>query len=161
ETSWVYTIAIVCFALTFMVAGRIQDRKGPKICAFLGGLLVSAGFLMASLTSSLLTLYLFFGVIVGIGNGFGYSVPMPVGSKWFPDKRGLVVGLMVGGYGGGQAIFGSLASGWLIPTLGWRPTLQILGLVFFVMTMVGTVLLKNPPVGYRPPNWQPKATTVL
>ena len=47
-----------------------------------------------------------FGLVVGIGNGFGYSVPMPVASKWFPDKRGLVVGLMVGGYGAGSAIFG-------------------------------------------------------
>ena len=69
QTSQVYTIAIVCFALTFMIAGRIQDRKGPKICAFLGGLLVSGGFVLASFTGSLMALYLFFGVIVGIGNG--------------------------------------------------------------------------------------------
>jgi OFA family oxalate/formate antiporter-like MFS transporter len=157
DTSWVYTIAIVCFALTFMVAGRIQDLKGPRICAFLGGLLVSAGFLLASFTTSLMTLYIFFGVVVGVGNGFGYSAPMPVGSKWFPDKRGLVVGLMVGGYGGGQAIFGTLASGYLIPTLGWRTTFQILSVVFFVMTMAGTALLRNPPVGSRPPNWTPAA----
>jgi OFA family oxalate/formate antiporter-like MFS transporter len=157
QTSWVYTIAIVCFALTFLVAGRIQDVKGPRICAFLGGLLVSAGFVLASFTSSLAMLYVFYGVIVGIGNGFGYSTPMPVGSKWFPDRRGLVVGLMVGGYGGGQAIFGALASGWLVPSVGWRATFQILGAVFFVMTMIGTALLKNPPPGYRPPNWTPSA----
>src|SRR5262245_59177557 len=149
ETSWVYTIAIVCFALTFVAAGRIQDVKGPRICALAGGLLVSCGFLLASLTTSLLTLYLFYGVIVGVGNGFGYSTPIPVGSKWFPDKRGLVVGLMVGGYGGGQAIFGTLASGWLIPTLGWRTTFQVLAGLFFVMTMAGTLLLRNPPAGYR------------
>ncbi len=160
DTSWVYTIAIVCFALTFIAAGRLQDLKGPKICAFLGGVLVSAGFLLASFTTSLLTLYIFFGVIVGIGNGFGYSTPMPVGSKWFPDKRGLVVGLMVGGYGGGQAIFGTLASGYLIPGVGWRTTFQILAAVFFVMTMVGAMLLKNPPPGYRPANWTPPAGAV-
>jgi OFA family oxalate/formate antiporter-like MFS transporter len=155
QTSWVYTIAIVCFALTFLVAGRIQDVRGPRICAFLGGILVSAGFVLASFTSSLVMLYVFYGVIVGIGNGFGYSTPMPVGSKWFPDRRGLVVGLMVGGYGGGQAIFGTLASGWLVPSIGWRATFQILGAIFFVMTMIGTALLKNPPPGYRPPNWTP------
>src|SRR6478672_10028084 len=114
DTSWVYTIAVVCFALTFIVAGRLQDLKGPKLCAFLGGILVSGGILLASFTTSLVTLYVFFGVIVGIGNGFGYATPMPVGSKWFPDKRGLVVGLMVGGYGGGQAIFGTLANEQLI-----------------------------------------------
>jgi MFS transporter, OFA family, oxalate/formate antiporter len=155
QTSWVYTIAIVCFALTFIVAGRLQDTKGPKICAFLGGLLVSAGFVLASFTSSLVMLYVFYGVIVGIGNGFGYSTPMPVASKWFPDRRGLVVGLMVGGYGGGQAIFGTLASGWLVPNVGWRTTFLILGAIFFVMTMVGTLLIRNPPAGYRPPGWSP------
>src|SRR4029453_8844246 len=72
DTSLFYTIAIVCFALSFVVAGRIQDLKGPKICAAIGGLLVSAGFLLSSFTSSLIGLYLSFGVVVGLGNGFGY-----------------------------------------------------------------------------------------
>jgi OFA family oxalate/formate antiporter-like MFS transporter len=161
DTSWVYTIAVVCFALTFIAAGRLQDIKGPKICAFLGGALVSAGFFLASFTTSLVTLYVFFGVIVGVGNGFGYSTPMPVGSKWFPDKRGLVVGLMVGGYGAGQAIFGTIASSTLIPNLGWRTTFQLLAATFFVMTMIGTVLLRNPPAGYRPPNWTPPAAATI
>lgn len=160
QTSWVYTIAIVCFALTFILAGRIQDLKGPRICAFLGGVLVSGGFVLASYTSSLMTLYVFYGVVVGIGNGFGYATPTPVGSKWFPDRRGLVVGLMVGGYGGGSAIFGTLASGYLVPTFGWRATFQILGGVFFVMTMIGTALLRNPPEGYAPPNFSPTAAAV-
>jgi OFA family oxalate/formate antiporter-like MFS transporter len=78
-----------------------------------------------------------------------------VASKWFPDKRGLVVGLMVGGYGAGSAILGPLAIR-LIDGVGWRSTFQILGVVFFIMTMIGTLLIKNPPAGYRPPNWQPK-----
>ena len=155
ETSWVYTVAIVSFALTFVGAGRLQDVKGPRICAFLGGVLVSAGFLFSSMTTSLVALYVFFGLIVGIGNGFGYATPIPVASKWFPDKRGLVVGIMVGAYGGGQAIFGTLANAYLIPSFGWRATFQALGVVFFVMTMIGTVLIKNPPAGYRPPNWTP------
>lgn len=157
DTSWVYTIAIISFALTFMGAGRLQDLRGPKICAFLGGVLVSLGFFLASLTTSLLTLFIFFGVIVGVGNGFGYATPTPVASKWFPDKRGLVIGLMVGAYGGGQAIFGTIASSYLIPSYGWRTTFQILAIVFFVMTMIGTLLLKNPPAGYRPEGWTPPA----
>jgi OFA family oxalate/formate antiporter-like MFS transporter len=157
QTSWVYTIAIVCFALSFVVAGRLQDVKGPRVCALIGGVLVSAGFALASLTTTLTQLYVFYGVIVGVGNGFGYATPTPVGSKWFPDRRGLVVGLMVGGYGAGSAVFGTLASGWLVPALGWRATFQILAAVFFVMTMAGTALLRNPPAGYRPPNWTPPA----
>ena len=157
QTSWVFTIAIVCFALSFIVAGRLQDLKGPRLCAAIGGVLVSGGFLLASLTSTLTGLYLCFGAIVGIGNGFGYSTPTPVGSKWFPDKRGLVIGLMVGGYGAGSAIIGPVATS-LVAQVGWRATFQILGAVFFVMTMAGTALLKNPPAGYRPPNWTPAST---
>ena len=156
QTSWVYTIAIVCFSLSFIVAGRIQDIKGPRICAFIGGVLVSTGFFLSSFTTSLVFLYVTFGVIVGLGNGFGYAAPMPVASKWFPDRRGLAIGMMVGGYGGGSAIFGPLAIR-LIASVGWRPTFQILGGLFFVMTMIGTVLIRNPPAGYRPPNWLPKA----
>lgn len=157
ETSWVYTIAIISFALTFIGAGRLQDLKGPKIPAFLGGVLVSVGFFLASLTSSLFTLYVFFGMIVGIGNGFGYATPTPVASKWFPDKRGLVIGLMVGAYGGGQAIFGTMSDAYLIPQFGWRTTFRILAVVFFAMTMIGTLLLRNPPDGYRPKGWTPPA----
>jgi len=161
ETTWAYTIAVVCFALTFIYAGRLQDKKGPRIPALVGSILVSVGFLLSSFTTSLVALYVFFGVIVGVGNGFGYATPSPVGSKWFPDKRGLVVGLMVGGYGGGQAIFGSLANYWLIPSFGWRTTFQILSLVFLVMTLTGTALLKNPPPGYKPPNWKPAPGAVV
>jgi len=82
DTSWVFTIAIVCFALSFIAAGRLQDLKGPRICAFVGGVLVSAGFMLCSLTSSLLSLYIFFGVMVGIGNGFGYATPTPLRAPW-------------------------------------------------------------------------------
>ena len=132
QTSWVYTIAIVCFAATFIIAGKLQDAKGPRICAFLGALLVGGGFALSSLTTSVTFLYIAFGVIVGIGNGFGYSAPTPVASKWFPDKRGLAVGLMVGGYGAGSAIIGPVATK-LILAYGWRTTFQILGAAFFVV----------------------------
>ena len=63
QTSWVYTIAIVCFAATFIVAGKLQDAKGPRICAFLGALLVGGGFALSSVTTSLAFLYIAFGVI--------------------------------------------------------------------------------------------------
>ena len=155
DTSWVFTIAIVAFATSFVLAGRIQDLHGPRICAAIGGTLVGLGFILSSWTTSLVFLYLIFGLVVGTGNGFGYATPVPVASKWFPDKRGLVVGLMVGGYGGGSAIFGPIATA-LIDSVGWRATFQILGIVFFAMGMIGTWLLKNPPAGYQPPGWKPR-----
>jgi OFA family oxalate/formate antiporter-like MFS transporter len=157
QTSWVFTIAIVSFAASFVLAGRIQDQRGPRICAAIGGTLVGVGFVLSSWTTSLTYLYVMFGVVVGIGNGFGYATPVPVASKWFPDKRGLVVGLMVGGYGAGSAIFGPVATA-LIESAGWRTTFQVLGVLFFAMGMVGTWLLKNPPAGYQPPGWKPAQT---
>jgi MFS transporter, OFA family, oxalate/formate antiporter len=160
QTSLVTTFGIVMIASWLVVGGRLNDRKGPRITALIGGLLFSLGFFLASHVHSLLQFYLTVGVCVGAGNGFGYVVPTVVGSKWFPDKRGLVVGVMIGGYGAGSAVFGPLAST-LIDRVGWRAMFQILAAIFFVMTMAATYLLKNPPAGYRPPNWNPARASML
>lgn len=158
QTSTTFTVAVTVFALSFILAGRLQDKLGPFWISITGGVLVSTGFFLCSYTHSLTWLYVCFGVIGGLGNGFGYATPIPVMAKWFPDKRGLAVGLAVGGYGAGSAIFGPLSSKVLIPAYGWRETFMILGAIFFVMTMIGAFLLKNPPAGYRPAGWSPART---
>ena len=155
DTSAVFGIAVVVFALTFVVAGRLQDKYGPFKISLIGGILVSLGFFLCSYTHSLNWLYVCFGVIGGLGNGFGYSTPIPVMAKWFPDKRGLAVGLAVAGYGAGSAIFGPLANLKLIPAYGVHTTFQILGVIFLIMTVFGAFLLRNPPAGYKPPGWTP------
>jgi OFA family oxalate/formate antiporter-like MFS transporter len=155
DTSNVFVIAVVVFALTFIVAGRLQDKLGPFKISLIGAILVSLGFFFCSYADSLTKFFVFFGVLGGLGNGFGYATPIPVMSKWFPDKRGLAVGLAVGGYGGGSAIFGPLAASYLIPHFGWRTTFQVLGVIFLVMTAFGASLLKNPPTGYKPAGWTP------
>jgi len=155
DTSNVFIIAVAVFALSFIVAGRLQDKIGPFKISLAGAILVSLGFFLCSYADSLTRFFLFFGVLGGLGNGFGYATPIPVMSKWFPDKRGLAVGLAVGGYGAGSAIFGPLAASYLIPSFGWRTTFQVLGSIFLVMTLIGAFLLKNPPAGYRPAGWTP------
>ena len=155
DTSTIFTIAVVVFAISFVLAGRLQDKKGPFWVSVTGGVLVSVGFFLSSYTTTLGWIYFVFGALGGIGNGFGYATPIPVMAKWFPDKRGLAVGLAVAGYGGGSAIFGPMAVNWLIPAYGWRATFQVFGVVFFIMTMVGAFLLQNPPTGYRPAGWAP------
>jgi OFA family oxalate/formate antiporter-like MFS transporter len=159
DTSMVFTIAVVVFALSFIVAGRLQDKYGPFWVSLTGGILVSLGFFLCSFTHSLTYLFICFGVIGGLGNGFGYATPIPVMAKWFPDKRGLAVGLAVGGYGAGSALFGPLANLKLIPAYGVHTTFQILGAIFLVMTIIGAFLLKNPPVGYKPQGWTPAPAT--
>ena len=155
----VFTIAVVVFALTFIVAGRLQDKFGPFWVSLTGGVLVSLGFFLCAFTHSLTYLFICFGVIGGLGNGFGYSTPIPVMAKWFPDKRGLAVGLAVGGYGAGSAHFGPLAD--LIAHSQFRRAhhLQILGAIFLVMTIIGAFLLKNPPAGYKPDGMDAGAAT--
>ena len=156
QTSWVATIGLVMLATWYVIAGRIHDIRGPRLVAAIGGVLFSLGLLLASFTQSLLMFYLTAGFVAGTGTGFGYVVPTSVGSKWFPDKRGLIIGLMVGGFGAGSGIFGPLASA-LIAQFGWRATFRIYSLLFFVMTMTATWLVRNPPVGYRPAGWNPSS----
>jgi OFA family oxalate/formate antiporter-like MFS transporter len=155
QTSNVFTIAVVVLALTFILGGRLQDKKGPFWVSVTGAVLVSLGFFLCAYTHSLNYLYVCFGVIGGVGSGFGYATPIPVMAKWFPDKRGLAVGLAVAGYGGGSAIFGPLANLKLIPACGLATTFQILGVIFLVMTLFGAFLLMNPPAGYKPAGWTP------
>jgi OFA family oxalate/formate antiporter-like MFS transporter len=150
QTSLVATIDMVMLASMFMVAGLLQDRIGPRTVATIGGLLFSAGLFLASFTQSLGMLYATWGVMVGAGLGFGYLAPITVGSKWFPDQRGLVNGLAIGIFAAGSGIFGPIA-GVSVERYGWRTTFQLMAGLFFVFTMVGAYLLKNPPDSYTVP----------
>ena len=155
ETSLVFTILVVVFALTFIVAGRLQDKLGPFKISIIGAVANALGFFMCAYTTTQTWMFFWLGVVAATGQGFGYATPIPVMAKWFPDRRGLAVGLAVAGYGGGSAIFGPLGGAWLIPTYGWRTTFTVFGIIFFVMGIIGAFLLKNPPVGYKPAGWTP------
>ncbi|MBI3491781.1 MAG: OFA family MFS transporter, partial [Acidobacteria bacterium] len=148
QTSLVPTIDMVMLASMFMVAGLIQNRVGPRTVATVGGALFSAGLLLASFIHTLPMLYLTWGVMLGAGLGFGYLAPITVGSKWFPNQRGLVNGLAIGIFAAGSGIFGPIA-GRLIEQIGWRGTFQALAGLFFVFTMVGAALMKDPPENYH------------
>ncbi len=150
QTSLVPTIDMVMVASMFLAAGFLQRRIGPRPIAAIGGALYVSGLLLASWTHSLPMLYLTWGVMVGAGIGFGYLVPITVGSKWFPHHRGLVNGLAIAIFAAGSGIFGPLA-GMLLERIGWRETFQVLAGVFFVFTMAGAYLLKDPPHGYTSP----------
>src|SRR5260370_35997817 len=146
QASVIRTLGFVMIASCFVVGGRLTDRRGPRVVATIGAVLYSLGFLLASQIHSLTGWYLAW-ILIGIGSGFGYVVPSAVGSKWFPDKRGLVIGLMVAGYGAGSGVFTPIASA-LIRQVGWRATFQMFGGLFFAMTMVAAYLIKNPPICY-------------
>src|SRR5574337_683320 len=156
QTSWIFTIAVFVFGMSFVIAGRLQDKLGPFKVSVIGSIGLSLGFILASFTSSLGWIFFTFGGIMGFGNGFGYATPIPVLSKWFPDRRGLAVGLAVAGYGGGSAILGLPFVGpAMLTAWGWSGTFLALGIMFFIATMIGAFLLQNPPAGWKPAGWVP------
>ena len=155
ETSLTFSIGILTMAITFVFAGRLHATVGFRPLAAIGGVLFSIGFFLASFTSSLTVLYVAYGLIAGAGNGIGYSIATPVVTKWFPDKRGLAIGIAVGGYGAGSGVFGPLADEILIPQLGWEATFRIYGVVFLMIALVAAWMLKPAPDGYAPEGWDP------
>ena len=154
QTSWIFTIAVFVFGISFVIAGRLQDKLGPFKISVIGSIGLSLGFILASFTNSLNWIFFTFGGVMGFGNGFGYATPIPVLSKWFPDRRGLAVGLAVAGYGGGSAILAFIGPP-MLKGLGWRGTFLWLGIGFFIATMTGAFMLQNPPAGWKPEGWTP------
>ena len=157
QASNIFSIAIAVFAFFFLVGGRLQDKKGPYIVSMIGAVLFGLGFILASRAGSLDGMYLAFGGVVGIGGGFAYVTPIGVIAKWFPDRRGLVVGIILSAFGAGSALLGPILPN-LIADFGWRPVMFWLGCFYFVMMVVGAQFLKNPPPGWKPEGWTPPTT---
>src|SRR5690349_16316047 len=158
QTSWIFTVAIFVFGLSFVLAGRLQDKLGPFPISIIGAVALGAAFVLASFTTTLTIAIVTLGVVLGLGNGFGYATPIPVLSKWFPDRRGLAVGLAVAGYGAGSAILAFVVPP-MLKSVGWRGTFLWLGIGYFVATVIASFLLKNPPVGWKPEGWTPAPTS--
>jgi OFA family oxalate/formate antiporter-like MFS transporter len=151
EAARAYAICGFVFALAMIPGGRIQDRYGPKLGATLGGLSLAGGCIFAGLTKTYLGLVLGFGVLGGIGMGLGYAAATPAAVKWFgPHQRGLIVGLVVGGYGGAAIYIAPLAR-WLIANYGLSGSFIGLGVLFALVVIVAGLLLAWPPPGYKPP----------
>ena len=151
QATWAYSICGLVFA-TFMVpGGRIQDKLGPRVSVTVGGLSLALGCIIAGYMRTYTGLIIGFGIFGGIGMGIGYAAPTPAAVKWFgPHKRGLVVGLVVGGFGG-AAIYISALAGWFIKSYGISNSFFIMGIMFAVIVIIAGRLLYSPPEGYAPP----------
>lgn len=157
ESTWAYAICGFMFALVMIPGGRIQDRYGPKLGATLGGLFLAGGCILAGLMKSYVGLILGFGLMGGIGMGLGYAAATPAAVKWFgPHQRGLIVGLVVGGYGGAAIYIAPLATT-LIEHYGLSGSFIGLGILFAAVVIVAGQLLSWPPTGYVPPAPPPSA----
>jgi OFA family oxalate/formate antiporter-like MFS transporter len=151
QATWAYALCGFIFALVMIPGGRIQDRYGPQLGATLGGLFLAGGCILAGLMRSYTGLLLGFGVLGGIGMGLGYAAATPAAVRWFSARqRGLIVGLVVGGYGGAAIYISPLAKS-LIARYGLSGSFVGLGILFAVVVMVAGRLLARPPEGYVPP----------
>ncbi|HDP96658.1 MAG TPA: MFS transporter [Euryarchaeota archaeon] len=155
----IFAVAIAVFAVTMIFAGRFQDKRGPRVVASVSGVVYALGYILASFVNdNLLLMYLSYGVIGGIGLGLGYVCPLAAGVKWFPDKKGLVSGIVVAGFGAGAFIFAQIGD-WMIknPDIGLDGAFLYLGMIFLVTIVAGAQLLRNPPAGWRPRGYIPQS----
>src|ERR1700676_873285 len=157
EVTLTFTICIFVLGIAAFLGGLWLTRSGPRIVALTGGVLYGVGVFLASFSDhGLWWLYLTYGVIVGIGLGFGYIVPVAVLVKWFPDRRGLITGVAVGGFGAGALVTAPIATH-LIQSVGVLSTFAYLGIGLLIVTVVAGYFMQNPPQAWTPKGWAPTA----
>jgi MFS transporter, OFA family, oxalate/formate antiporter len=156
EVTLTFTISIFVLGISAFFGGLWLNRKGPRIVALTGGVLYGLGVFLASFSHNLWWLYLSYGFIGGIGLGLGYIVPVAVLVKWFPDRRGLITGIAVGGFGAGALITAPVATR-LIQSVGVLSTFAYLGIGYLIVTVIAGAFMQNPPDGWKPEGWSPTA----
>ena len=158
EVTFTFTISIFVLSVACFFGGLWLNKKGPRVVALTGGFLYGLGVFLASFSAhKLWWLYLSYGVIGGIGVGLSYIVPVAVLVKWFPDRRGLITGVAVGGFGAGALVTAPLATR-LIQSVGVLQTFAYLGIAYLVITMATGFFMQNPPDGWKPAGWVPTTT---
>jgi OFA family oxalate/formate antiporter-like MFS transporter len=157
QVTLTFTIAIMVLGFASFFGGLWLKRVGPRTVALTGGALYGAGVFLASFSNhGLWWLYLSYGVIGGIGLGFGYIVPVAVLLRWFPDKRGLMTGIAVGGFGAGALVTAPIATR-LIQNVGVLHTFAYLGIAFLLVSVASGYFMQNPPENWTPEGWTPTA----
>ncbi|MBN1757273.1 MAG: OFA family MFS transporter [Chitinispirillaceae bacterium] len=175
QTQVIFSVGLVTFAIVMaLIAGKWQAKVGPRKVAVTGGIILGFGYLFAGFTgTSFWGILLGVGVLGGAGIGLGYVCPIAACVKWFPDKKGLITGLAVAGFGFGALIWIKLTSGFVFGpinlTPGWKglygagmtvnQVFMLYGMLFVVLILIGAALLKNPPEGYKPAGWNPPTGT--
>lgn len=153
DVTLTFTICIFVLGVAAFFGGLWLSKVGPRTVALTGGFLYGLGVFLASFSANKLWwLYLSYGVIGGIGLGFGYIVPIAVLVKWFPDRRGLITGIAVGGFGAGALVTAPVATR-LIQHVGVLPTFAYLGIIYLIVTMASGYFMQNPEDGWKPVGW--------
>ena len=162
DTQWVFAVGLASFAVIMVFAGKRLAAWGPQKLAFIGGIVLGLGYFLAGLFggSSFWALLFLIGLIGGAGIGFAYVVPIAVGMRWFPDKKGMITGLAVAGFGFGALLWVKLAGSWghLIDNIGLANTFVSYGIAFAAMVIIGGIWMKFPPAGWKPEGYEAEQT---
>jgi OFA family oxalate/formate antiporter-like MFS transporter len=156
QATFAFELAILVLGFASFAGGLWMRKTGPRPIAVLAALLYGAGTALTGLSHSLPMLYLTYGVLGGAGLGLGYIVPVATLIRWFPDKRGMITGIAVAGFGAGALITAPIAES-LISSVGVARTFEILGGIYLVIVLASALFMRNPPEGYNPPGFQPNA----
>jgi OFA family oxalate/formate antiporter-like MFS transporter len=160
QVTFTFTISFFFLGCAAVLGGLWLNRSGPRIVAITAGILWGAGVFLASFSAhKIWWLYLTYGVIGGTGLGMGYIVPIAVLVKWFPERRGLITGIAVGGFGAGSLISAPVAAR-LMQRVGVLPTFAYLGIAYAVVAITAGSFMQNPPEGWSPENWTPSELQV-
>lgn len=147
-TSGAFSLQMVIHGLFYIVTGRLNDRFGPRLVVSACCLLLGAGYLLMSQISDIWQLYLFYGVVIGIGMSGAF---VPLGStvaRWFVKRKGAMIGIAVAGISVGTMIMPPVAS-WLISSYGWRTSYVVMGLMVLVITISAAQFLRRDPTQMR------------
>jgi OFA family oxalate/formate antiporter-like MFS transporter len=161
QTQIIFSVGLGMFAALMPFAGKLQAKIGPRRVALMGGIILGLGYILAGLMgNSFATLLVFIGVFGGAGIGLAYVCPIAVGMRWFPDKKGLITGIAVAGFGFGALLWVQLAGAWghLLDTIGILRTFLYYGAAFAVLVSIGSIFMVYPPEGWRPAGWDPAQT---
>ena len=151
-----FSVFLAFFAIAMPFTGKYIEKYGPRNITIIGGCLTGLGWLLSSFAGSVQWLYLFYGVIAGTGVGITYGVPVAVAARWFPDRRGLAVGLTLLGFGFSAVLTANIA-GYLIGASGVMNTFRIFGIAFIILIVLLALPLKFPQAGWKPAGWAPPA----
>ncbi|MDO4176399.1 MAG: OFA family MFS transporter [Bacillota bacterium] len=143
ETSATFTISMIFFCIGGILSGVLVKKRSPRTILILAAVCLCIGFICASRVNTITGLFISYGVLCGTGVGLAYNINISTVLKWYPDKTGLVSGLLLMCFGCGGMVLGSIASA-LIQLMGWRTTFVVLGVIFAAIILAGSITIKNP-----------------
>lgn len=153
QTLWPFMLFLALFTVFMPISGKLVQKYSPRTLSLIGSVIVGAGWLLSSYATSIEHLYITYGIIAGIGVGIVYGLPIAVVARWFPDRKGLAVGITVLGFGVSALVTAPIAQS-LIQNQGVLQTFQTLGASFLLILALLSLTLKFPPAGWQPANWK-------